>query len=179
MEPDRCVFLYEDEASFYRQPSQGWLWAEQGRSQPKMPYSHRAYRRLRVLAFLNAGTGAVHSEDMNRVSASRLARAVSRISSWYPDAETIYLGWDNWPVHEHRKVREALGRQERVQVLPLPTYSPWLNPTEKVWGWTKQRVTHAHPWCDDFDEFRRQVADELARLAPGSEELLRYVGLLH
>jgi len=176
-ELDRYVLLYEDEGTFYRQPTQGWLWGWMGRSQPKMRYSHAANRRLRMVAMLNARTGAVHSEDMDRVSALRLARTVSRISSWYPDAETIYLGWDNWPVHTHPRVAETLGRQSRVQVLPLPTYAPWLNPTEKVWRRAKQRLTHAHPWSDDFREFRRQVCEEFARLSSGSDELLRYVGL--
>jgi len=43
--------------------------------------------------------------------------------------------------------------------------------------WTRQRVTHSHPWCDDFRHFRRQVCAELNRLAAGSPEFLRYVGL--
>jgi len=64
-----------------------------------------------------------------------------------------------------------------VEVLWLPTYAPWLNPMEKGWRWTRQRVVHAHPWCDDFREFREQVRDEFDRLSDGSEEFLRYVGL--
>jgi hypothetical protein len=63
--PQRTVLLYEDEATFYRQPSQGWLWAHEGRRQPPMRYAHRANTRMRVLAFLDAATGAVHAQDVN------------------------------------------------------------------------------------------------------------------
>lgn len=39
--PREVVLLFSDEASFYRQPSQAWLWARMGRAQPRLPYSHR------------------------------------------------------------------------------------------------------------------------------------------
>ena len=176
-EPSRYVVLYQDEGTFYRQPSQAWLWASLGRRQPRMPYSHRSNTRLREVAYLNACTGAVHSEDMTSVTAQRLARNASRISDWYPQAETIYLVWDNWPVHDHPKVLQALHRQPRLQVLKLPTYAPWLNPMEKAWRWTRQRITHTHPWSDNFPQFREAIREEFARLSGGSQELLRYVGL--
>jgi transposase len=176
-DPTNCVLLFEDEGTFYRQPSQAWLWARRGRSQPRMRYSHRANTRMRVVAYLNAATGGVHSEEMSSVTVQRLAGSLAQLSRWYPDAKTIYLVWDNWPNHTHPKVTRALSSQARVRVLPLPTYAPWLNPMEKGWRWTRQRVSHAHPWCDDFSEFRQQVRSELARLSQGSEEFLRYIGL--
>jgi len=176
-EPDRRVLLFQDEGTFYRQPTQAWIWSSLGRRQPRMPYSHRSNTRLRMVAYLNAHTAAIHSEDMSRVSADRLARSVARISQWYPAAETIYLVWDNWPIHAHPKVLEALRKQPRVEILWLPTYAPWLNHMEKGWRWGRQRVAHAHPWSDNFLEFRQQVRDEYALLATPSEEFRRYVGL--
>lgn len=176
-EPGKYVLLFQDEATFYRQPSQGWLWAHWGRQQPAMAYSNRSNTRMRVIGYLNAQTGAVHSEEMSCVTADRLARSVARLSQWYGRAETIFLVWDNWPNHGHPKVAQALARQSRVRVLWLPTYAPWLNPIEKLWRWTRQRVSHAHPWCDDFRQFRQQVSAELAHLAAGSDELRRYVGV--
>jgi hypothetical protein len=142
-----------------------------------MRYSHRSNTRMRVVAYLNARSGAVHAEDMGRVTVQRLARSVSNLPAMYPHAQTIYLAWDNWPNHTHAKVQQALDKLPRVTVLPLPTYAPWLNPTEKLWRRTRQRVSHAHPWSDDFGEFRRQVKEELDSLSQGSEDLLRYAGL--
>ena len=176
-DPKRYVLLFCDEASFYRHPTQAWLWARLGRQYHRLRYSHRSNTRMRVLAYLNAHSGAVHGEHMSKVSVARLARSLSKLSGWYPEAECIYLVWDNWPVHKHERVRRALAQQPRVQVLWLPTYAPWLNPIEKVWRYAKDRVTHAHPWCDDFNEFKDQVRAELQQHEQGSPELLRYVGL--
>jgi len=176
-EPDRHVVLYQDEGTFSRQPSHAWLWAALGRQQPRMRYTHRSNTRMRVVSYLNAVTGVVHYQDMALVTAARLARSLAQLSGWYPDADTIHLVWDNWPVHAHPTVAQALRAQTRVRVLWLPRYAPWLNPVEKLWRWIRQRVTHAHPWCDDFPEFRQQVRAEMLPLAGGSHELLEYVGL--
>ena len=64
----------------------------------------------------------------------------------------------------------------RVEVLPLPTYAPWLNNIEKVWRWVKAKVVHAHPWSADFSLFREQVRLELQR-ASELPELRTYCGL--
>ena len=51
--------LFQDESSFYRQPSQGWLWAFMGRKQPRIRYSHRSNIRMRVVGFMDAVKGKV------------------------------------------------------------------------------------------------------------------------
>ena len=104
-----------------------------GRRQPHLHYSHRANTRMRVIGYLNAAIGALHTQEPSTVTVQRLAKSVREISRLYSDAERIYLAWDNWPNHDHPKVFEALASQPRVRVLPLPTDSPWLNPIEKVW----------------------------------------------
>ena len=176
-EPSRYVLLYQDEGTFYRQPSQAWLWASLGRQQPRMPFSHRSNTRLREIGYLDAFTGAVRAQDTSSVTVERLARSVSKISDWYPNAQTIYLVWDNWPVHDHPKVMAALARQKRIHLLKLPTYSPWLNPIEKLWRWVRQHVSHAHPWCDDFQTFRDALGAAFQHTSAGLPEVLCYVGL--
>ena len=175
--PGRTVLLYQDEGTYYRQPSQAWLWAAMGRQQPRMKYSWRSNTRMRVVGYLNGVTGAVHSEDMSSVTVKRLAKNLTQLSSWYPEAETIYLVWDNWPNHTHPQTLAVLQQQPKVKILWLPTYAPWLNPIEKLWKWIRARVTHAHPWSDDFLEFKAQIQAEMSSLAQGSPELLNYVGL--
>ena len=175
--PEEYVALFEDEATFYRQPSQGWLWSYRGRRQPKMHYSHHSNTRMRVVGFLNGCNRAVHSMDMPKVSARNLAQCIKKVPQLYPDARKIFLIWDNWPVHEHPNVQKVIQTCKRIQIVPLPTYAPWLNAVEKLWRWTKQRVTHAHPWSNDFVVFRQHVRQEFASLSNGSQELLHYVGL--
>lgn len=169
--------LFSDEASFYRQPSQARLWAWVGRRQPRLRYSCRSNTVMRVLGLLDAVTAQVIAWDFPKVTVNRLARCFEHIGSHYPQAQRIYLVMDNWPNHFHPIVQAALRREPRIRVLPLPTYAPWLNPIEKLWRWVKQRVTHAHPWSDDFLAFRQEVRTELQALGCGSPSLKHYCGL--
>lgn len=171
------MFLFQDEASFYRQPSQGWLWAWMGRRQPRMQYSHRANTRMRVVGFMEAVSGKVLFWDMNRVTVNKLAYCVRQVSAAFPQAACIYLAWDNWPVHEHPVVRAAIAKDPRIKLLALPTYAPWLNAIEKLWRLVRQEIVHAHPWCDNFLLFRNVIRQKLEEFAGGSARILHYCGL--
>ena len=51
----------------------------------------------------------------------------------------IILYWDGLPQHRSKKVRRFLEKHPRLQVHPLPPYSPDLNPDEGVWNYAKTR----------------------------------------
>jgi hypothetical protein len=112
---------------------------------------------------------------------------------------------DNWPVHTHPDRLVALeaqgspfawhrpnhwatepsaaavrkwGRlQLPIQLVPLPTYTSWTNPIEKLWRKLRQDVTHLHPWADDLARLRAELDHFLDQFGAGSADLRRYVGL--
>lgn len=142
-----------------------------------MRYSHRSNTRMRVVGFLEACTGQVLAWDMSQVTVGEMARCISRISAGLAHKKVIYIVWDNWLVHAHPTVQEALQRDSRIRVLALPTYAPWLNNIEKFWRLLRQHVAHAHPWSDDFTQFRQGIRGKIRQYLNGSQELLQYVGL--
>lgn len=176
-QPRAVVALFQDEASFYRQPSQGWLWAWAGRQQPRMPWSHRSNTLVRVAGVLNAVTGATDTMQASKITVQRLIAWYRQVLDAYPDALMIYLIQDNWPVHHHPQVLAFRERHPRLQVLWLPTYAPRLNPIEKLWRWARQTLCHAHPCCDDFNEFKRQLTLCLSEAADQPAYMKHYCGL--
>jgi transposase len=75
-------------------------------------------------------------------------------------------------------VLTALERSPRISPVWLPTYAPWLNPIEKLWRWLRQDLLKMHRWVEDWPRVKQRGHDFLDQFAPGSPDLLRYVGLV-
>lgn len=104
--PTETVLLFTDEVSFYRQPTQAWLWHHLGRAQPRLPYSNRANTLMRVIGVLDAWNGDLQTWDCNKATAVRLGKCWATAVQSYPAAKKIYFVIDNWPVHFHPKARD-------------------------------------------------------------------------
>ena len=175
--PQSLKVFYMDEASLYRQPTQAWLWAERGRSQPRLRWGYRSNTVVRVAAALEVVEGRLIYRLAPRLCTRELARYYQPLAQAYPQCPRLCVIQDNWPNHTHPRVRRAVERLGRLELVFLPTYAPYLNPEEKLWCWTKQRMVHTHPYCDDFNEFKRQLATTLGDANQHSQELLKYCGL--
>lgn len=199
--PTRAVLLFEDEFTYYRQPSLAPGWAATGSTHPLAERSHRSNTLTRVAGALHAATGQLTVVQGTRLGVGPLVRFYEQLCEAYP-GQRLYLVQDNWPVHCHPDVlaalepqawpfpwvyppswpTEASARARRlglpIQLVPLPTYASNTNPSEKLWRWLKQDVLHLHRWADDLAELRQQVLTFFAQFATGSDALLRYVGLL-
>jgi hypothetical protein len=200
--PERFVFLFLDEMTYYRQPSLARTYEAKGHSQGLACRSHHSNTWFRVIGALNSLTGQVIYRQRSRVNRFALSLFWTQVRDAYPTAETIYVVVDNWPVHFHPDALARLQPQDfpwppyipghwpkmpgkravkddlPIQLLCLPTYASWLNPIEKLWRWLKQDVIHMHRSSDDWPGLKQHVAYFLDQFQFGSDELLSYVGLL-
>lgn len=200
-DPTRFVLVYLDELSFYRHPSVAQAWAAQGRDQARAERSYAADHCGRIVGALNVMTGQLTYLQRSKITAATLVQLYQKLRQAYPNAESIYVVLDNWPVHFHPTVLSALQPQQwryppklpanwppvtategdpaglPIVLLNLPTYASWLNPIEKLWRWLKQDVLHLHAHSFHWDELKQQVNQFLDSFTTGSIPLLRYVGL--
>ena len=199
-QPDAAVLLYQDEVTSYRQPSLASGYAPRGRPEPRAARSLKSDATCRVVGALDAATGRVVARQQGKIGVPALIRFYRALADAYP-GRRIYLVQDNWPVHFHPDLLAALEPQTSpfpvlrppswpaepgprakrlnlpIQLVQLPTYSPWANPIEKLWRWLKQDVLHLHRLADDLPALRSIVLDFLDRFAEPAPDLLRYVGL--
>jgi hypothetical protein len=201
----RVVTLYQDELTYYRQPTLARAYEAQGRPQPLARRSYRTDTATRTLGTLDVAEGRVLFWQGAHIELGTLVRFYQTLCRAYPEAERLYLIQDNWPQHFHPDVLVALEPQESpwpwyrpanwasepspaaqhrwsalhlpIQLVPLPTYASWTNPIEKLWRKLKDEVLHLHRLADRLEELREQVAHFLEQFAHGSSALLRYVGL--
>ena len=201
-EPERYVFLYVDEFTFYRQPTLASAYADKGTATPLAHRSYHSNTKARIVAALNALTGQVTYLLRSRTDLRVMRQFYALLRATYPDAEQLFASQDNWPVHAHPDVVAILEDQEfafwptlptnwptapranwatddlPVQLLFQPTYAPWTNPIEKLWRWLCQDHLHLHRLSDDWSALKQRVRDFLDGFAGPSPDLLHYVGLL-
>lgn len=201
----REVLLYQDEMTFYRQPTLASTWEAQGRAQPLARRSYGSNTATRITATLDARDGRVVYWQGSVCGIDAMVRFYRQLRQAYPAAERLWVVQDNWPIHFHPDVLVALEPQEHpwptplppswstephaaakrrwgdwqlpIQLVPLPTYASWCNPIEKLWRQLRQERLHLHRLADRLDELRQETREFLDALAQGSAALLRYVGL--
>lgn len=200
-DPERVVLLFQDECTYYRQPTLAQAYECSGHEQPLAEMSHQSNNSWRIAATIDIWTGRVIYTQKQQLRLRHFIQFLCQVRAAYPAAETIYMVLDNWPVHFHPDVLAALEPQRfrwplhvargwptepsgltkpynlPIQFLPLPTYASWANPIEKLWRKLKQEVIHLHRLADDWPALRQRVATFLDQYAQGSHDLLKYVGL--
>jgi len=177
--PDKVVLLYEDEFTAYLRPLVGKSY------RPRWERGQKATgatgETVRLAACVDALSGRVVWRRRARYNVKEMYRFFYYVHQQYPQAEVIYLALDNWPVHFHAYVQEHLAtmrKPNRIRFLPLPTYAPWSNPTEKYWLKLSREWLRFHPFAGDKAVFKRELDGWLRRHSDGSPALLHELGLL-
>ena len=172
--PGRVEAIFLDEMGYARWPDPG---PDYGGPAPLADRRGANNGLWRLIGGLNARTGRLDYLDGYIVGRAKVIRFYGQLVAAYPEAERLYVIQDNWSIHTHPEVLEALGRWPQVRPVWLPTYAPWLNPIEKVWRWLRQDVLKLHRQADDWEALQARVHGFLDQFALGSQRLLEYVGL--
>lgn len=174
-QPHRVAALFLDEFGYscWPEPARDW-----SATTPVARRSDNNNQQWRTVGALNALTGQVTYLDAYIIGRAKLIEFYKRLNRLYRRFDTVYVIQDNWSIHQHPEVLQALAGFPRLQPVWLPTYAAWLNPIEKLWRWVRQDVLKLHRLADDWLELRHRVQLFLDQFGHGSADLLRYVGLL-
>ncbi|MEL6661211.1 MAG: IS630 family transposase [Bacteroidota bacterium] len=170
------------------------------------PKAHRAVgyeKTWRVLATMNGLDGQVFAIQRAHIRVVTFIHFLKALVEHHSSTQRLFIVMDNWPVHFHPDVVDALEPQLNplplhlpaswrrlqpsgkystwnlpVQLVPLPTYASWLNPIEKLWKWLKKDIIHHHQCQLHFDQLKELVGDWLSQFDHSSNELLKFTGLL-
>lgn len=176
--PEAVVVVFLDEMGYARWPEPGREWTAVAPAPPPIADRARSSQRLwRLIGGLNAMTGQVDFRDNYVVGRKQVAAFYRHLDAAYPDAARIYVVQDNWSIHRHDDVRAALATLPRIEPVWLPTYAPWLNPIEKLWGWLRADILTGHRLAGDWAALHDRVDAFLAQFGAGSPEVLHRVGL--
>jgi hypothetical protein len=142
------VLVYLDESHFHRDLDLGYTWAPVGppawRLSDCPPLSDRInwygaydFSRGRCLIWGPEGSPGA-------CNAAHTAHFLTQLVPWLADAALpVVIIWDGAPWHRSQDVQDAAASLG-FTLLPLPGYSPDLNPIEGLWKWMRQEVTQHH-----------------------------------
>jgi hypothetical protein len=178
-DPQHVVVVFLDEMGYSVWPEAAADWCQAAPAEPPVADRQKSANGLwRIAGAMNAVTGQVTYVDGYIVGRAKVIELYRRLVQTYPQAQKIYVVQDNWSIHSHPDVLEAIAGYDQIQPVWLPTYAPWLNPIEKLWRWLRQDVLKLHRWAGVPKELRQRVNGFLDQFAQGSQALLHYVGLL-
>jgi transposase len=129
--------------------------------------------RLNVHGAIDLETGKTQMLEVPVVDARGTILLLMAILAAYPSLRMIHVFLDNARYHHARLVREWLAREgSRITLHFVPTYSPHLNPIERLWGVMHKNVTHNKCYAT-FGVFRAKAMTFLTQDVPKHWDNLR------
>lgn len=141
--------FFQDESRFGLMTQPGKRWARKGH-RPRMPYRFtREY--IALFAAVCPATGEMSSLISPYMNTYAMNAHLKILSEEHPDTcNVVFLDGAGWHRSKNLKV------PDNVVLLPLPPYSPHLNPIERAWDYIKSHFTRG-AYFDDLDEVQDRV----------------------
>jgi transposase len=167
--------LSQDEARFPMVPTLQATLGVKGH-RPKVPTRDNK-DLLYVFAVVNLVSAALHSNTLEspkdakkqtgksktRRMQEAFASHLRHVGKVYPRDEhkEVVLLIDNAPWHRGGPIAEALRDNQHLKFKRLPSYSPQLNPIERLWKVLRRRATHNRLF-DALGDLKRSVRASLS-----------------
>lgn len=172
---DENVFLYEDECHLGRRPTLSKCYFPKGSKPPQVGKGTSESTRC-IFGAVNAVYGKILYLISLTGASTSFITFLEQVEQTYWWAKRITIVLDNWGVHFSNSVEDWLKKHSRIELLPLPTYAPWLNPMERLWRWMRRCVTHNHPWTE-IQEVIQGAQDFLEDVKDQREQVFTSLGL--
>jgi transposase len=135
------TILYVDEVHLHQDLEVGYTWFPVGEANWVPSSSPGLSARLNYFGAYNFTDGACFLWEEGKCNGETTIHFLQQLALWLAGTDRqVVLIWDGASYHRSSKIRtyaEELG----FQLLPLPAYSPDLNPIEGLWRWLREVVT--------------------------------------
>jgi transposase len=131
---------------------------------------------LYVFAVVNLITAAIHSNTLEsparvkqKTGKSKTARLqeafafhLRHVAKAYPrhKYKEVVILIDNAPWHRGKPINQALAENSHLRLKRLPSYSPQLNPIERLWKKLRRRATHNRLF-DSLADLKKSIRSSL------------------
>jgi transposase len=161
--PDEAV-VFADAVHPTHQVRTVGCWAPKDEAVAITPSSGRD--RVNIHGAIDLESGQTQMLDVPTVDAQSTILLLIAILAAHPSRLMIHVFLDNARYHHARMVRQWLANEgQRITLHFVPTYSPHLNPIERLWGLMHRNVTHNRSY-PSFHAFKAATMAFLTKTVP-------------
>jgi transposase len=141
MERGEVRILYVDESHFHQDLDLGYTWAPTGKTAWRASSSPPLSARINWYGAYDFTNGQALIWHEGKCNGEQTAHFLQHLVEWLgkSDRQTVVI-WDGAPWHRSQ-LAQAQAEHLGIELIPLPGYSPDLNPIEGLWKWMRQEVT--------------------------------------
>lgn len=141
---EKVRLVYIDESHFHRDMDLGYTWAEKGIPAWRLSDCPPLQDRIDWYGAYDFSHGQCYLWNEGGCNGENTVKFLQRLATWLAPATCpIVIIWDGAPCHKAQLVQDAAAALG-FTLLPLPAYSPDLNPIEGLWKWMREDVTQNH-----------------------------------
>ncbi len=144
---EEIILIYVDEAHFHRDLDLGYTWAARGQVAYRLSACASLNERINWYGAYDFTHGRCFIWNEGTCNGLHTAQFLQRLVEWIgPTSQRIVVIWDGAPCHR-ATIAQRTAADLGIELVPLPGYSPDLNPIEGLWKWMREEVTqhHAYP----------------------------------
>jgi putative transposase len=164
--------FFQDETKIETNPKVGFCWMRKGKQRPlRTPGTNR---KVWISGALNFKTGRLHWVSGQRRDGELFIKLLDKLRRTYRCHKELHLATDNDGSHVSRRVKKYVKDSGgRVNLHPLPSWSPQSNPVELVWWSLHEAVSRNHECAglDDLLEFAEGYLEERQPFRPKLGEI--------
>ena len=146
--------IYIDESHFHRDMDLGYTWAATGEPAWRSSDCPPLQDRINWYGAYDFSQGQCFIWNEGSCNGQHTVQFLQHLAAWLGDGTCpVVIIWDGAPCHKAQIV-QAAAAELGFTLLPLPGYSPDLNPIEGLWKWMREEVTQNHCYPTLRDLFR-------------------------
>lgn len=138
---EELLLIYLDEAHIHQDLDLGYSWATTGQPNWRVSRSPGLAKRINWYGAYDFSQGRCFIWNEGRCNGAHTVQFLQRLVQWLDQPNRlIVIIWDGASYHRSKLVRAEADRLG-IELVPLPAYSPDLNPIEGLWQWLREEVT--------------------------------------
>lgn len=155
--------FFVDEVAIELNPKIGFGWSKVG-EQAAIETPGRNQKTY-IAGALHADTGTITAVEGDSHDSDLFCRLAERVRLRYRGFSEVNLICDNAPNHTSNATNDWFDEHDRMRRIFQPTYHPWVNRIEKLWGQLHKTVTRHHQ-CQTLEELLKKVRRFINAAAP-------------